>query len=193
MRRALCAAVALLILVPVALPAQTPRSGDASGLKLEVGTQVTSSIFATYWTLNPSAAYRFNRLGVGAGMKSWVGVSHEGIYIGPYARFELGWFYLGLGPLFLFRQTPVFGWATVDGDRSSFALVGAGIPLLRLGAGRIGIDAGLEFSISAPKIAVAYESENFITNTITSLVTSDWGFVASAVKLNVGLVYSVSP
>jgi len=188
----------LVVLVAAALSAQTASTGasdraSGNGVKLDVSTQVTPSIFAAYWSMNPSAAYRFGRFGVGAGVKSFVGLSHPGIYLGPYLRLEYGWFYLGAGPLFLFEQTPQFGWATVDGDRSSLGLVGASIPVVKLGPGSLGIDAGLEFSITSPKIAVSSDAVNFFTNTLTTMISSDWGFAVSATKLNVGILYSVAP
>lgn len=179
--------VAVCLFVTVGAAAQADR-GDGP-VKIDLSTQFSSSIFAAHLSVTPSAVYRFGPLGVGAGIKTYVGLGHDAVYLGPYVRGEIGWFYLGAGPLVLLRQPTGSEWATFAEGLTVLVPAGAQIPLMPIGPGRLGVDLGAEFSLTPSKAIIA-ESDSIIGTILGSIVATTFGVVMNTIKLNVGLYYS---
>ena len=163
---------------------------EAGPVHVALATQLTASVFAAHVSVNPSVAYRFGLLGAGAGVKAYRGLGHDGFYVGPYGRIELGWFYLGAGPFFLLRQPSGDDWVQVDGGTSFIGLAGIQVPLARLGPGQLALDTGIDFSVTPSKL-IESESDSFVGALIGSIVATIVGAAANSLKANVGLAYSL--
>ena len=127
----------MLLIFVVAVGAAVAQPIDDPGpVKVDLSAGLTSSIFAAHWSITPSAVYRFGIFGVGAGIKNHFGIGHDAFYLGPYVRGEIGWFYLGLGPLFLLQQPSGSEWAEFTEGVTVIVPAGFQIPLLPVGPGR---------------------------------------------------------
>lgn len=182
--------VAALVVVLVAGAAVAQTQDNLGPVKIDVSTGITSSIFAAHWSVTPSAVYRFGIFGIGAGVKSHFGIGHDAFYLGPYVRGEIGWFYLGLGPLILLQQPSGSEWARLDDGVSVIVPSGFQIPLVRVGPGRLGVDLGLDFSLTTTRVLTT-ESDSVIGTIIGTIVATTFGAVMNSFKANAGLFYSV--
>ena len=181
----------MLLIFVVAVGAAVAQPIDDPGpVKVDLSAGLTSSIFAAHWSITPSAVYRFGIFGVGAGIKNHFGIGHDAFYLGPYVRGEIGWFYLGLGPLFLLQQPSGSEWAEFTEGVTVIVPAGFQIPFLPVGPGRFGVDVGLDFSLTPSKVVVA-ESDSIIGTIIGSIAATIVGTVANAIKVNAGLFYTV--
>ena len=187
MKRAIIVALMLVVACGAVLAQPTDDPGP---VKVDLSAGFTSSIFAAHWSVTPSAVYRFGIFGVGAGVKSHFGIGHDAFYLGPYVRGEIGWFYLGLGPLFLLQQPSGSEWAEFTEGVTVIVPAGFQIPLLPLGPGRLGVDLGLDFSLTPSRVLVA-ESDSIIGTIIGSIVATTFGVVMNSVKANAGVLYTV--
>jgi hypothetical protein len=181
--------VALLLAVLVVAAAVGQVQDDARPVKVDLSAGLTSSVFAAHWSVTPSAVYRLGRFGLGAGLKSHFGIGHDAFYLGPYARGEIGWFYFGIGPLFLLRQPTGSEWAEIDMAATVIVPAGFQIPFLPLGPGRLGVDLGLDFSLTPSRVLVT-ESDNIFAAIIGSIVATTAGVVMNTIKANAGLFYT---
>lgn len=181
--------IAVLILVIFGGWAFGQAADDPGPVKVDLSTGLTSSIFAAHWSITPSAAYRFGIFGVGAGFKTHVGIGHEALYLGPYVRGEIGWFYLGVGPLFLLQQPSGTEWARLDDAISVIVPAGFQIPLLPVGPGRLGVDLGLDFSLTTTRVLSA-ESDSVIGTIIGTIVATTFGAVMNSFKATAGVFYT---
>lgn len=181
--------VALLVAVLVVGAAVGQARDDAGPVKVDLSAGLTSSVFAAHWSVTPSAVYRLGWFGLGAGLKSHFGIGHDALYLGPYARGEIGWFYLGIGPLFLLQQPEGSEWGEIERGATVIVPAGFQIPLLPLGPGRLGADLGLDFSVTPPKVVVD-EYDNIFATIIASIAATVVGAVVGTIKVNAGLFYS---
>ena len=179
----------MLTVVLAALLCAAAAGVYADSVKVDVSTQLTASVYAVHWTTNPSVVYRPANLGFGAGVKTYVGLGYEALFIGPYARFEAGPFYFGAGPLFLPVQPTDGTWATVTNGVSFIGLVGLHIPIVPIGPGRLGIDTGIDISIT-PSPIIESDTGNIIADILSTIVTTALGGVVNATKVNIGVYYS---
>lgn len=189
MRRGIIVAVMLVVASGVVL---AQPADDPGPVKVDLSAGFTSSIFAAHWSVTPSAVYRFGIFGVGAGMKAHFGIGHDALYLGPYVRGEIGWFYLGLGPLFLLQQPSGSEWARLDDGVSVIVPSGFQIPLVPVGPGRLGVDLGLDFSLTTTRVLTA-ESDSVIGTIIGTIVATTFGAVMNSFKANLGVFYTVRP
>ena len=184
--------IVLLVIVVVGAVAVAQPQYDPGPVKVDLSAGVTSSIFAAHWNVTPSAVYRFGIFGVGAGLKTHFGIGHDALYLGPYVRGEIGWFYLGLGPLFLLQQPSGSEWAQLDDAVSVIVPTGFQIPLVPIGPGRLGVDLGLDFSLTTTRVLTA-ESDSIIGTIIGTIVATTFGAVMNSFKANAGVFYTVRP
>jgi len=182
--------IVLLLFVVVVGVAVAQPTDDPGPIKVDLSTGLTSSIFAAHWSVTPSAVYRFGIFGVGAGIKNHFGIGHDAFYLGPYVRGEIGWFYLGLGPLFLLQQPSGSEWAEFTEGVTVIVPAGFQIPFLPVGPGRLGVDVGLDFSLTPSKVVIT-ESDNIFATIIGSIVATTFGVVMNAIKVNAGLFYTL--
>ena len=178
-------ALVLLIVTVASVSAQE----EPGPVRLGLSAQVTASVFAVQPTLNTYGAYRFGAFGLGAGLKTWFPGTYTGLFLAPHARVELGWFYLGGGPLILLEQADSPEWTTLDTNTTYFATLGLEIPVIRFGSAQIGVDTGFDFSVT-PSPVIVTDTGNFFADFIATIVTTVVGAAANTIKGNLGISYS---
>lgn len=124
--------------------APRPRAGEpaaADRFHVETNAGLTASFFASSLVAEPNVVFRPRRMGVGLGTKLFVGATQFDFLVAPFARLELGWFYLNGGYAFEVADAPERYQMVEDG-----VLVALGITpeLLSVRTGRFGVDVGLE-------------------------------------------------
>jgi len=171
--------IALVILAGIAalVPAQMQQRSN----EVELGAGVTSSIFALYGSANVSVVHKPEFIGGGVAAKALVGLTQRDFYLAPYGRLEIGWVYLGAGPLLLIRQPTDF--AQVDGFLSLFTTLGLGIPLDDIANGKLVLDLGADASLT-PSPVFEGDSGNVFADILATLVATTIGVVFNTVKVN---------
>ena len=183
----------MLLVFVVAVGAAVAQPIDDPGpVKVDLSAGLTSSIFAAHWSITPSAVYRFGIFGVGAGIKNHFGIGHDAFYLGPYVRGEIGWFYLGLGPLFLLQQPSGSEWA--EFTEGVTVIVPAGFPD-SVPARRPRPLRCRRWSrfLADPVEGLTAESDSIIGTIIGTIVATTFGAVMNSFKANVGVFYTIRP
>lgn len=126
-----------------ASPAASAESAGQPGarLHLETNAGITASFFASSLVAEPNVVFRPRALGVGLGTKLFVGATQLDFVVAPFARLELGWFYLNGGYAFELVDAPERYQMVEDGVLAAFGITPE---LLTARSGRLGVDVGLE-------------------------------------------------
>lgn len=187
----------LILTCGVVVMMSAEESDKGSHLKIDNSIQASLSIKNQFISVNNSAAYRFGFLGVGGGVKTFFGLSLPENRIAPYARLELGRFYLGLGPAFPAPQARVEeGYASVGA--SFLATAGLAPTFVQLGPGRLGLDASVDFlptSHEAVQVDVSTDQgllAAIIGGIVANVAANVAVFVVNTTKLSIGATYSIS-
>ena len=177
----------IILVLALSMIAPATAQFQQTSNEVEIGVGLTASIFASYAPANLSVVHKPNLLGIGGGTKAMVGIAQRDFYVAPYGRLELGWLYLGAGPLFLIQQPDDF--ARIEGMISFFSTLGFGIPLDSVANGKLVLNFGVDASITPSPILVA-DSGNFIADLFASIIVTALGAILNTVKANVGLAYA---
>jgi hypothetical protein len=176
---------ALVLRVIVPATAQFQQTTNEA----EVGAGVTASVFASYASVNLSVVHKPNFVGIGGGAKAMIGIAQRDFYVAPYGRLELGWLYLGVGPLFLIQQPDPEVFIPAGETISFFSTLGFGIPLDSIANGKLILDFGVDVSFTPSPIIVA-DSGNPIADLFATIIATALGAILNTVKANVGLAYA---
>ncbi len=179
----------LWIILVIALSVITPATAQygRTSNEAEIGVGLTASIFASYASASVCVVHKPEFFGFGGGTKAMIGIGQRDFYVAPYGRLELGWLYLGAGPLFLIQQPDDF--TQLEGMVSFFSTLGFGIPLDSIANGKLVLDVGVDASLTPSPILVA-DSGNFIADLFASIIATAMGAILNTVKANVGIAYA---
>lgn len=186
----------LIALVAVAAVGQDGPTADvatngSSDVTLDLGAHYTASVFTGLWGVNVSGVYQLGAFGAGGGLKSFFGVGHQAVYLAPYGRLELGWLYFGLGPLVLLQQPAESGWASPELPVTFMGTAGLGIPLIPVGPGHLGLDLGMDLSVTPFPVPDTESTGNFIADFFAAIAVGTVGAVVNTFKVSGGVFYTV--
>ena len=170
------------ILITLLLLSTAPLWSLGAGLEAEVSVQGGSSIVSQYLTVNPSLVWRPTFVGLGGGIKNYIGLSEPGYYLAPYARVELGPLYVGAGASLPVAQPSED--EAVQMDPAPFATVGIAATPIPLGPGNLGFDVSLDGILTA--VPLADDGDDAVENAVGTIFATLFG----AVKLFAGVAYS---
>lgn len=129
-----------------------------------------------------------NFLSLGLGIKSYLGLNYDAFFLAPYVRAELGWFYLGAGPLFLLQQPTDPAITRIENDVSFLATAGIAIPIWKHDYGRLVFTTGLDVS-ATPSRVISPDTDNIIAKILITIFATSINFIANSIKFNIGLGY----
>mgnify|MGYP000032388656 CR=1 FL=1 len=173
--------IILFMLVPV-------FSQDLSPWQIGANVQYIPSANIQYMTADAFALINGGFFSIGGGIKNYFGLDQACYFISPYVRAELGWFYMGGGPLFLVTQPEESGFATISGGVSFLAMLGAAIPIWKHDYGKLVINIGLDASMT-PARTIIPESDNIIAAIFASIISTAVNSIFNIVKLTIGIGY----
>jgi hypothetical protein len=190
--------VLLILSTPlIAQEKEGDQEGSRSYIKADTSIQASLSVKNQFLAVGASAVYRFGFLGLGAGVKSYFGLSLPENRIAPYARLELGRFYLGGGPAFAApRATTDQGYVEV-GD-SMLLTAGFAPTFVQLGPGRLGLDASVDFLPTSHEViqVEVSDEQGFLAYILASIIANVAAnaavFVVNTTKISLGATYSIS-
>lgn len=163
-------------------------------IRVEVSTAFTTSAEQMHVTATTGVTYQTGRVGFGAGVRGYLGLGHDGIYIAPHARVEFhdivgfdlpgapaadnqdrarGLLYLAAGPLFIAHPPEL----PANAAGGVMLLVGTYAPIARVGRGSLGLDLGLE--LSPPPRAARSDSTG---DAVVDLIVGAWNALAGSAR-----------
>ncbi|THB64651.1 MAG: hypothetical protein D6B26_04670 [Spirochaetaceae bacterium] len=195
------AAIGLFLLLSVfSLHAEEP------GPRLDLDTGMSFSIYSSFFTIDPSVSFDTGLFAAGAGLKSFFGLRFSDVYLCPYARAELGWFYLAVG-MSLMAKGPVADLQAEDSESNQvdfftptpgeangnmpYIALGFSPAFLGLGPGKLGFDSAIEVFPSNGLTEVVDNQDNPIGNFIGTAIGTVIANGINTVKLAISLTYSI--
>lgn len=172
--------ILLFVLLPLLTAA--PLLGLPGGWEAGVSTQFGSSIVSRYINLHASLVHQQDVAGFGGGIKNVIGISEGGYYIAPYARLEIGPFYLGTGASIPLAQPSQEEAATAE--LAPFGTIGVFAAPWAVGTGSLGFDISIDAIFTAVPQGPDGETE---VEKITGAILST---LLGAIKGSVGIAYS---
>ena len=176
----LCFLVAVLLLPCFSQETSTGQTG--------VSIQYTSSFVFNHLSVDAFSLFNLGQVGIGFGLKGYVGLDYEAIFLGTYARVELGWFYLGIGPLFILEQPEDPTFMIIDKGISVLCFSGAALPVLEHEHGKLVVIANLEASIT-PFPIVSPDTGDLFLDIFIGVFGTMINQMFSTIKFNIGLGY----
>jgi hypothetical protein len=167
------------------------EDGENGGqFELKGSISLGSSIATQYLSVHPAFVWKPSFFGLGIGVKNFLGLNYADIYMAPYARIELSWFYLGGGASLSVKGPYDPTGIVIDVPTVSlFATTGLAVPIIPLGPGKLGLDISLDFFISSIEVddPDSIEEALFVTPFAVGLAT-----ILTMPKLTAGVHYVVS-
>jgi hypothetical protein len=156
--------------------------GDSSQVFLTAKADLTACLFSAYATPAVSLVWQPKILGIGAEARGLIGLADGDVYLVALGLVKVWWFYAGVG-----IDLPVSYGSTgmsisSDGLLPAITL-GLDAPLWQIGPGKLGINAGVDFILTA----IAADSEDPFGAAIGSLIMTVYG----SVKADIGITYSI--
>ena len=140
--------LALLPLV-IALAFVAAERADAQ-LAAESGLFASAGLYGAYLGWTTHAVWNPGLLRAGLRLSVYTGTTQFPLHAVPFARGQLGWFYLQAGWDLPLRGSPDGYQPLSDGIHAAAGIAPGVLPL---GAGRLGIEVGLEYLYKIPTVA----------------------------------------
>lgn len=182
MRRLLFRIVILAALTVVCGLAVAEEHADdpfaGSPFRAEMSTQILISPFSLYASVNPSVGVKWGWFAAGVGTKLYAGLSQQDLYLAPYLRIDLLWFYLAGGYSFPLLRPDGFFPAPID----PFVTAGFSMTPLPFAWGQLGFDLTLEVIATATR----YDPAGL---PLTTFIEFLFNYVLARIKAGAGLTY----
>ncbi len=177
----------IVLVLALSVIASAAAQFQQTANEAEIGVGLTASVFTSYASVNLSVVHKPGFFGIGGAAKAMVGIAQRDFYVATYGRLELGWLYLGVGPLLVIRQPADF--LPIEGMISFFSTLGLGIPVDSIANGKLVLDFGVDVSLTPSPILVA-DSGNPIADLFATIIVTALGAILNSLKVNIGLAYA---
>lgn len=169
----------LTILTSPLFSLENAEAGDTLGLQVRAGLTGSASISSSYIVPEAALVYKPAIFGIGAGVRSYFGLTYNDAYLVPYLTGEIGWLGVKIGAAIRVKE-PDSG-VEVNSDTPFFASADL-YPSIRIGPGRFFFGGGLSLF---PSTSAEAESDSAIGTIIgTAMVAT-----MSLVKVELGAGY----
>ncbi|HON89278.1 MAG TPA: hypothetical protein PK025_09155 [Spirochaetales bacterium] len=181
--------VALLVVFSIVLGVGSfAFTQDLSPWQAGAYVQMASSIFFSHLAFDTFGLISGELLRFGAGVKTFIGLNYNAIFLAPYVRAEFGWFYMGAGPLFLLKQPEDPSIVNIENSISFLLFNGVAITVWKHDYGRLVFTLGLDASIT-PNPYISINTGDFARDILFAILIYPIAFISHAIKLNAGLGY----
>jgi hypothetical protein len=157
-----------------------------SPFNLTVGADCTASIVGIYVTPTVGFFWQPKVFGLGVEGRYLIGTTYGDMYLVGFGILKLWWLYAGVGV-----ELPVSMGALGTMTESQLlpaVTLGLNAPIVKLGPGKLGINASTDFIITATAVDTSADS---LGEAIGNVVGAAFILILGGVKVDLGVTYSI--